>query len=102
MKICHRCGREVRLTSGLQRTDPCPVCHSDLKCCLNCRFFDPGYSNQCREPQVEPVLEKDKANFCELFQFRETSAIGQPAASGGAQAEKDRARAAFESLFGKK
>jgi hypothetical protein len=101
MKLCHRCGREVRLTAALQRTDGCETCHSDLKCCLNCRFFDPSHSNQCREPQVDPVLYKDKANFCEFFQYREVSALSMPG-MGGAQAEKDSARAAFDSLFKKK
>jgi hypothetical protein len=100
VKLCHRCGREIQLTSGLQRTDSCPVCHSDLKCCLNCRFFDPHAANQCREPQVDPVLDKDKANFCELFQYREVSSLGLPG-HGGAQSEKDRARSAFDSLFKK-
>jgi hypothetical protein len=101
MQLCHRCGRELQLPAGVQRTDSCPTCHSDVKVCLNCRFFDPHLSNQCREPQVEPVLEKDKANFCEFFQFRHTSAIGQPG-MGGTQSEKDRAKSAFESLFKKK
>jgi hypothetical protein len=100
MKLCHRCGREVQLTSGLQRTDSCAICHSDLKCCLNCRFFDPHMSNQCREPQVDPVLDKDKANFCELFQYREVSMLSNPG-MGGAQSEKERAKAAFDSLFKK-
>lgn len=101
MKVCHRCGREVNLASGLQRTDGCPVCLSDLKCCLNCRFFDPSAANQCREPQVDPVLEKDRANFCELFQYRESSPLTSPG-MGGAHSDKDRAKAAFESLFKKK
>ena len=101
MKLCHRCGREVKLEAGLQRTDGCPVCHSDLKCCLNCRFHDPGAANQCREPQVDPVLEKDRANFCELFQYRETSAVGLPGTGASPQSEKDRARAAFDGLFKK-
>ena len=94
MKLCHRCGREVQLSSGLQRTDSCPVCLSDLKCCLNCRFFDPHMSNQCREPQVDPVLDKDKANFCELFQIGE----------GGLHAKesKDQMLSTAEALFRKK
>ncbi len=85
----------------LQRTDSCTICHSDLKCCLNCRFFDPSLANQCREPQVEPVLEKDRANFCEFFQFREVSPLGAPG-QGGSQSEKERARAAFDGLFKKR
>jgi len=101
MKICHHCAREVKLLSELKRTDGCPFCHSDLKCCLNCRFFDPGANNQCREPQAEWCPEKDKANFCEFFEFREVSALSLPG-FGGAQSERERARTAFDSLFRKK
>jgi hypothetical protein len=101
MKVCHRCGGEVKLQAALQRTDGCSYCHSDLKCCLNCRFFDPAVNNQCREPQAEWCPDKEKANFCEFFDFREVSAIGLPG-HGGAQSDKDRARAAFDSLFKKK
>ena len=100
MKVCHHCGHEVVLMAALQRTDSCGHCSSDLKCCLNCRFFDPSAPNQCREPQVDPVLDKDKANFCEFFQFREASALGRPG-YGGASSDKDRARAAFDALFRK-
>ena len=101
MKTCHHCGREIQLLSALQRTDSCPYCRSDLKCCLNCRFFDPAVNNQCREPQAEWTPEKEKANFCEFFDFREVSASGQPG-MGGAQSEQDRARSAFDSLFKKR
>jgi hypothetical protein len=101
MKVCHHCGGEVHLSSALQRTDSCTVCLSDLKCCLNCRFFDPSSNNQCREPQAEWCPDKEKANFCEFFEFLETSPLGRPG-MGGAHSEKDRARSAFDSLFRKK
>jgi hypothetical protein len=101
MKVCHRCGRELQLFVAITRTDGCPYCHSDLKCCLNCRLFDPGANNQCREPQAEWQTEKEKANFCEFFEFRETSALSSPGL-GGTQSDRDRARAAFDGLFGKK
>jgi hypothetical protein len=101
MKICHHCGREVQLLSELQRTDSCRYCYSDLKCCLNCRFHDPGANNQCREPQAEWCPDKVKANFCELFEFLEVSALGVPGA-GGAQSDTERARSAFDSLFKRK
>ncbi len=101
MKSCHRCGRELSLLAKIQRTDGCPYCHSDLKCCLNCRLHDPGANNQCLEPQAEWVTDKDKANFCEFFEFRETSPLTQPGMQG-AQSEVTRSRAAFEALFGKK
>jgi hypothetical protein len=78
----------------VERTAGCPYCHSDLKCCLNCTYHDPGRNNQCREPAAEWVSEKAKANFCEFFSFREGGAGTGPAAS-----DKDRARSAFDALF---
>jgi hypothetical protein len=101
MKTCHRCGREIRPMSKIVRTDSCPYCKSDLKCCLNCRFFDPGFNNQCREPQAEWCAEKEKANFCEFFEFRQISALSVPGA-GGAKSSQDSARLAFDGLFRKK
>jgi hypothetical protein len=101
VKSCHHCGREVKLLSELQRTDGCPFCYSDLKCCLNCRFFDPALANQCREPQADLVTEKAKANFCEFFAFLEISELSRPG-MGGSQSDKDRARSAFGSLFKKR
>ena len=101
MKLCHNCGRKLQLMAPVGRTDSCPYCHSDLKCCRNCRFFDPGANNQCREPQAEWTPEKAKANFCEFFEFSEVSSLSRPGA-GGAQSDASRARAAFDSLFKKK
>jgi hypothetical protein len=101
VKLCHHCGREVLLEAAVQRTDSCPHCRSDLKVCLNCRFFDPGHNNQCLEPAAEWCPDKTKANFCEFFEMAETSPLGQPG-FGGAQSEHERARAAFDSLFRKR
>jgi hypothetical protein len=101
MKCCHHCGRELSLVTKIGRTDGCPFCHSDLKVCLNCRLHDPGANNQCLEPQAEWVTDKDKANFCEFFEFRVTSPLSKPGA-GGAQSETNRARSAFDSLFSRK
>jgi hypothetical protein len=101
MKSCHRCGAELQLPSAIARTDSCSHCQSDLKCCLNCRLHDPGANNQCREPQAEWQTDKEKSNFCEFFEFRETSTLGQPG-MGGSESGPDRARSAFDALFGGK
>jgi len=45
----------------------CPGCNRSLHVCLNCDFYDPTLNNQCREPQSERVVDKDRANFCEYF-----------------------------------
>ena len=50
------------------RQEACPRCDSDLHCCRNCRFRDPGAHNQCRETQAEWVKEKDRSNFCDYFE----------------------------------
>jgi hypothetical protein len=101
MYLCHHCGRQQRFQERIQRTDGCPYCHSDLKVCLNCVFFDPGANNQCREPQAEWQTEKAKANFCEFFDYREVADLSRAGAEG-TQSTRDNARAAFDSLFRKK
>lgn len=101
MKVCHHCGRELKLGAAVARTDGCPHCYSDLKCCLNCRLHDPGVNNQCREPQAEWVTDKDKSNFCEFFDFREISALSNPGMFGSGSGP-EKARDAFDALFGGK
>ena len=44
---------------------------------------------------------KEKANFCEFFEFREVSILSNPG-MGGAQSDEARSRAAFDALFSKK
>ena len=90
---CHHCGHDVHLETAIQRTDSCPSSYSDLKCCLNCTFHDPGRNNQCAEPAAEWVPDKSKANFCEFFALRR--------AAGAPPAAKVSARSAFDSLFKK-
>jgi hypothetical protein len=101
VKLCHHCGRDVQLLAALQRTDTCRVCGYELKCCLNCRFFDPARNNQCREPQADWIPDKEKANFCEFFDYRQVSPLSAPGL-GGARSDRDTARAAFDNLFGAK
>ena len=76
------------------RKDMCPFCNTDLRCCLNCRFYDARVYNQCRESQAERVLDKDRSNFCDYFLFRDTE-------SGGEYEGKQTARDRLDSLFKK-
>ena len=59
------------------RRDACPHCDADLRCCLNCSFYDPLASNECREPNTERVLEKNRSNFCDHFEMRTNLRIGE-------------------------
>jgi len=90
-RACHHCGRDVDAVAAIGRRDACLGCGADLHCCRNCRFYDPGYHNQCREPQAERQVDKEQGNFCEYFTF----AVG--AAGAGVAAESPRAK--LEGLF---
>jgi hypothetical protein len=71
------------------REAECPACGRDLHACRNCRHYDPGVNNKCREPNAEWVTDRERANFCDFFQLaREPSG----------PAEKDRAAAARKKL----
>ncbi|MBN1548701.1 MAG: hypothetical protein JW902_18775 [Syntrophaceae bacterium] len=94
MKRCHQCLKEVAVQKVIGRKDTCPFCSAELRCCLNCRFYDPQVYNQCRESQAERVLEKDRSNFCDYFNFKEAEAEPELAA-------KQTARDKLESLFKK-
>jgi hypothetical protein len=54
----------------VMKSDNCPECLADLRCCRGCRFFDPTAHRHCREPVDSFVSNKEKANFCDWFQVR--------------------------------
>jgi hypothetical protein len=83
MKTCFKCGTIVELEK-VSRRDECPRCGTDLRVCLNCAFYAESKANACAEPQAELVKEKDKANYCDFFRFKEA----QQKKSGKAEAEK--------------
>lgn len=72
--ICHNCKRSLDdeledIRGKVGRQDVCPHCYADLHCCLNCRFHDEGYTNECREDSRSFIRERDKSNFCSAFEF---------------------------------
>ena len=95
MKICHLCKKEVKIDKIIGRKDVCPFCNSELRCCLNCRYYDQGVYNQCRETQADRVLEKDRSTFCDYFIFRESLP------DDGTNKSKETARDKLEALFTK-
>lgn len=56
---------------SISMREECEVCKSDLHVCLNCVFYDETKTNKCRETQVDYVKEKDRANYCDYFQFKD-------------------------------
>lgn len=91
---CWRCGRAIEARAGVGRRDACLSCGSDLRCCRNCRFHDPTMNNQCREPQAERQVDKERGNFCDWF------ALGGRGGGGNDRAAAARAR--LEAMFGRR
>ena len=90
MGACYRCRTSLSYEGVVPRGAQCPSCSSDVHVCANCRFHDRSAHNQCREPAAEFVRDKERANFCELFEL--------PTKAGAAKAGD--ARAALDALFG--
>lgn len=62
---------------------------------MNCRFYDKGTYNNCREPRAERVVDKDRANFCDYFVFRDSQGDEK-------RDSAEEARKRLDELFGKK
>jgi hypothetical protein len=90
--MCFHCGKETGLSEFVGRGDTCPHCRSDARVCKNCGFYDPKVYNECREPQADRIVEKEKSNFCDFF---------LPGGGKGAKTKPD-PKAAAEALFKKK
>ncbi len=89
--VCFKCQKETPLLGKVGRRDECPFCKADQHVCKNCLHFDPQAYNECREPQADRVVEKERSNFCDYF---------SPGA-GSPQEKKDNLLSAAESLFKK-
>jgi len=92
---CYRCQREVSLTSASSHHELCPYCFSALHCCQNCLYYDEFSPNKCSEPAADWVPDKEKANFCQFFEY------SQPQILVKKQMQIDKARAYWESLWKK-
>lgn len=90
-KICHHCKREIPYDTRILRTETCPWCRSDLHVCLNCKFHDVKLYNECSMHGTERVRERDRANHCSDFSFRD----GAPAEDK----KKDAAISKLNTLF---
>ena len=92
MNICHACKKALTTGRSFGRREVCPSCGADMRCCLNCRFYDPAVSKQCRETAAELAMEKTKANYCDYFVFADRSSVKSTA---------EEARRALDHLFKK-
>ncbi len=88
---CWHCGYSLS-GADYAREGRCPNCSRATHSCRNCRFFSPGKPNECQEPLVERVVDKERPNFCDYFE-----ATAQ--AGGNSAAPAEDLRQAAEDLF---
>jgi hypothetical protein len=91
---CWHCGAALT-AADYGRENACLSCGRATRCCRNCRFYERGRPNDCVEPMAEEIVDKVRANFCELFDPAEQPGTG---ASAAAPASEDLRKAA-EDLF---
>src|SRR3954471_1513633 len=95
--VCWECGASLAPLSPPPRPlDKCAKCRAELHVCKLCVDYDTRVAKHCREPTAEEVSDKTRANFCGHFTPREGAYVAPNTA------EVDKARAALDSLFGKK
>jgi rRNA maturation protein Nop10 len=95
MKVCALCRREVEVDKYFTRKSECPHCGGDLHICLSCRFYSETSHNKCKETKAEHQRSRDRANFCEYFEYREGGGR-----KGGAGDATEEARRKLDDLFG--
>ena len=93
MKRCCFCLKTIEVKLPVGRREICAFCGAELHCCLNCNFYTPGTYNECREPQAERVIEKDRGNFCDQFVFQDSNSDNKE------HNNRESAKAKLESLF---
>ncbi len=91
---CAFCSEEIEFEGRVSRNDTCPHCGRDFHCCLQCKFYDPGSYNECKEVSAERIVNKEKDSFCDYFILKgaKESEFGKKAI----------AKQALEDLFKKK
>jgi len=72
---CYKCSTNLdfKVETDLARSEECPNCYADLRCCFMCHFYDKNSYNECREPTADRITEKEKANFCDHFKLKSGS-----------------------------
>ena len=80
---CWHCATALA-AADYERANRCPGCSRATHACRNCRFYQPGLANDCREPVADFVNDKERANFCDYFEPAEDPT----GANGGQDAEE--------------
>ncbi len=93
---CAFCHGVLDIRGEVAKKETCPHCKKELRCCRQCKFYDPKAYNGCREVSTQRIVDKERANLCDFFMLK-----GSPEAPGRMDKAKE-ARKALEALFKKK
>jgi hypothetical protein len=88
---CWNCSSQLS-AADYGRENNCLKCGKPSRVCRNCRWYDPGVTDQCGEPTADPVMDKVRANYCDFFE-----PTLQPV--GASDSSADDLRQAAEDLF---
>jgi hypothetical protein len=97
MPVCRHCGTPITIGEPIPRDAECGSCGKDIRACIQCRHYDLALNNACRETMADPVVEKERRNFCEYF-----SLSSDPFQAHASSSRQQDARAKLEGLFGGK
>jgi len=84
---CAQCKKDIAPAIPVGRRDECEHCGADLHACLNCKFYDTGSYNDCKESSASIVREKHRSNFCDYFVWQSKAYAKDQASSQLAAAE---------------
>ena len=95
---CVFCGFKTKQVGPVSRNATCEKCGRDLRCCKQCKYYDPHAYNECKEVNAERIRDKERANFCDYFLPRGSKGRVQQ----GYGRKRGDAMDALEALFKKK
>jgi hypothetical protein len=89
---CWKCGASFETTLGgkISFRAECEKCLAALHSCMACKFYKPGYSNDCMVPGTDFIADRTKMNLCEDF---------APHGNHLSSVEHSKAKKRFEDLF---
>ena len=92
---CFHCQALLKLEfeEPVSRREECHQCSSSIRCCKMCRFYDTSSYNECREPQADRIVDKEKANFCDFFEL-----VGHKSDGGNKESLVAAAKALFKDV----
>ena len=90
---CFKCGVHHEFRDPVGFREECDRCRAELHTCRNCKYHDPTASNDCRENRAGRVVDKERGNLCDWFEW------GGP--GPGETDEVAQAKARLEAMFKK-